>query len=202
VRGALAALAGLTKFAPLALAPLFARTPSDAVMRGAAAPRRGARAFATYAVAFAVTTAVVMLPVILVGNWSTFWDHTIGFQSDRGSPFSIWGLWGGLDGVQKAVEVLAIAFAGLLAFWPRRRTLVQTAAFGAAVLIALQLSLTYWFYLYIAWFFPLVMVALLGRYHDPTALPPHAAAPQSDAVSAPAGRRGDEQLLDPVGAQR
>jgi hypothetical protein len=203
VRGALAALAGLTKFAPLALAPLFARTPSDAVVRGAAAPRRGARAFAFYAGAFAVTTAVVMLPVILVGNWSTFWDHTIGFQSDRGSPFSIWGLWGGLDGVQKAVEVLAIAFAGLLAFWPRRRTLVQTAAFGAAVLIALQLSLTYWFYLYIAWFFPLVMVALLGRYHDPTALPPPpAAAPQSDAVSAPAGRRGDEQLLDPVGAQR
>ncbi|HEY4280235.1 MAG TPA: hypothetical protein VGM91_18575 [Conexibacter sp.] len=200
-RGALAALAGLTKFAPLALAPLLARTPTDAVVRGASEPRRGPRAFLLYAGAFVLTTAVVMLPVILVGNWSTFWDHTIGFQSDRGSPFSIWGLWGGLDGVQKAVEVLAVAFAISLAFVPRRRTLVQTAAFGAAVLIAFQLSLTYWFYLYIAWFFPLVMVALLGRYGDPSAVSPPA-APAPEKASAEAGGSGDEQLLDPVGAQR
>ena len=31
------------------------------------------------------------------------------------------------------------------------------------MLIALQLGVTHWFYLYIVWFFPLVMVALLGR---------------------------------------
>ena len=38
-RGAMAALAGLTKFAPLALAPLFARTPRD--VDGRAACGRG-----------------------------------------------------------------------------------------------------------------------------------------------------------------
>ena len=42
----------------------------------------------------------------------------------------------------------------------------MVAALGAAVLIALQLGITHWFYLYIVWFFPLVMVALLGAYPE------------------------------------
>jgi hypothetical protein len=202
-RGALAALAGLTKFAPLALAPLFARTPVDAIPRREYAPRRGARSFLAYAAAFLAAGAVAMLPVILVGNWGTFWDHTLGFQRDRGSPFSIWGLWGGLDTVQTAVQLAAILFAVSLAFVPRRRTLIQTAGLGAAVLIALQLSLTYWFYLYIAWFFPLVMVALLGRLGAPAGESATGAGSRASAgASAEAGGGGDEQLLDPVGAQR
>jgi hypothetical protein len=43
---------------------------------------------------------------------------------------------------------------------------VTVAALGAAVLIALQLGVTHWFYLYIVWFFPLVMVAVLGFYPE------------------------------------
>jgi len=194
-RGAVIALAGLTKFAPLALAPLLARTPVDAVPRGGHRLRPGAVAFCGYALAFAATAAVALLPVALEGNWRTFWDHTIGFQADRGSPFSIWGLWGGLDAVQQAVQWAAIAFALALALVPRRRTLVQVAALGAAVVIALQLSLTYWFYLYVAWFLPLALVALLGRYGAP-------AGPAPAAASAEAGRGGDEQRLDRDGAQR
>jgi len=200
-RGALAALAGLTKFAPLALAPLFARTPVDAVPRGEYAPRRGARSFLAYALAFVAMAAVAMLPVILEGNWRTFWDHTLGFQRDRGSPFSVWGLWGGLDTAQTVVQLAAIVFAGALAFVPRRRTLIQTTALAAAVLIALQLSLTYWFYLYVVWFFPLVVVALFGRLGDPEAPAERADAPTAVA-SAEAGGGGDEQLVDSVGAQR
>ena len=30
--------------------------------------------------------------------------------------------------------------------------------------IGFELVLTHWFYLYIPWFFPLIMIALLGRY--------------------------------------
>jgi len=37
------------------------------------------------------------------------------------------------------------------------------AALGAAVLVALQLAAAHWFYLYIVWFLPFVLVALLGR---------------------------------------
>ena len=31
-------------------------------------------------------------------------------------------------------------------------------------MIAFELCLTYWFYLYIVWFFPLVIVALVGAH--------------------------------------
>jgi hypothetical protein len=190
-RGAFAALAGLTKFAPLALAPLLARTPTGLGSPRRRPPRSGRAAFARYALGFGVTALVAMLPVLLGGNLRTFWEHTLVFQHDRGAPFSVWGLYGGLGGVQTAVQLAAALLAVTVAFVPRRRTVVQVAALGAAVLIALQLGITYWFYLYIAWFFPLVMVALLGRY---------GAAPQEP--SAEAGRGGQQQLLDPVGAQR
>jgi len=194
-RGATAALAGLTKFAPLALAPLFARTPRD-TPRGWLRP--GPVSFVAYALAFTVTATVAMLPVLLGGSLRTFWDHTIAFQHDRASPFSIWGLWGGLDTVQLGVQAAAVLLALVVGVWPRRPTLTQMAACGAAVLIALQLGLDYWFFLYVVWFFPLVLVALLGRLGDPEA---QARAAAAASVSAEAGRGGHEQLLDPVGAQ-
>ena len=45
---------------------------------------------------------------------------------------------------------------------PRRRDELTVAALGAAVLIALQLAVTHWFYLYIVWFLPFLLIALLG----------------------------------------
>ncbi|MGN6187463.1 MAG: hypothetical protein ACTHOE_01075 [Conexibacter sp.] len=198
-RGAIAALAGLTKFAPLALAPLFARTPRDA-RQGWLRP--GPVSLVAYALAFAATAALAMLPVLLGGDLRIFWNHTIAFQHDRSSPFSIWGLWGGLDTVQLVVQAAAAALALLVGVWPRRPALTQMAACGAAVLIALQLGLDYWFFLYVVWFFPLVLVALLGRLGDPQAQARAAERADAAAGSAEAGRGGHEQLLDPVGAQR
>ncbi len=191
-RGAFAALAALTKFAPLALAPLLMRTPSDAQRRGRGRVRSGPRAFGAYAAAFALTAAVALLPVLLGGDLRTFWDHTIAFQRDRDAPFSVWGLYGWPSALQTAVQGGALLLAVVVGFVPRRPTLTQVAALAAAVLIALQLSITYWFYLYVVWFFPLVMVALLGRL---------GARPQeAGSDSAEAGGRGQQQLLDPVGA--
>jgi hypothetical protein len=198
-RGALAALAGLTKLAPLALAPLLLRTPRDPA-RPDARRRAGPRAVAAYAVGFALAAALALLPVILEGNWRTFWDHTVAFQAERESPFSIWGLWSGLDTVQTAVQVGAVLLALAVAVWPRRPALPEMAACGAAVLIALQLGASYWFFLYVVWFFPLAMVALLGRYGDPEARA--AAAAPAGSAEAEAGRGGQQELLDPVGAKR
>jgi hypothetical protein len=62
---------------------------------------------------------------------------------------------------------LAIA----VAFVPRRRDVVVVAALAAAVVIALQLAVTHWFYLYLVWFFPLVLVALLAPYREPDPMP-------------------------------
>ncbi len=150
-RGAASALAGLTKFAPLALAPLFLRGV------GLRPTLRQARAFV---LAFAATIVVAMIPV-LGGDLHAFWRDTIAYQAGRGSPFSIWGLWGGLSVEQHLAQGAAAGLAIVVAFVPRRRGIVELAALTAAVIIALQLGITHWFYLYIPWFFGVLMVALV-----------------------------------------
>jgi hypothetical protein len=177
-RGAVAALAGLTKFAPFALAPLL--------LRGVG-PRPRERSVAAYILAFGATVFVAMLPVILNGDLSFFWHDSVAYQAHRVTPFSIWGLWGGLGFVQHLLEGMAVGLAILVAFVPTRRGLVEVAALGAAVLIALQLTANYWLYPYIVWFFPLVAVALFASHPErrPRALAPAPPAPP-DAVGAPA----------------
>jgi hypothetical protein len=155
-RGVAVALAGFAKFAPLVLWPLFARGADSSW------PRK--RQLVSYTVAFALTAVVVMLPVILDGNFATFWNDSLKSQIDRTSPFSIWGLWGGLSIEQHLVQAFAVALAIAVAFVPRQRTIVEMCALGAAVVIAFQLGLTHWFYLYIPWFFPLAIVALIGAF--------------------------------------
>jgi hypothetical protein len=113
-----------------------------------------------------VTTVLVGLPVLAGANASSIYHSTLGYQNSRGSPFSVWGLWGLPRFAELAVEIAAAALAVLVAFVPRRRDIFQVAALGAAVLIALQLGISHWFYLYVVWFFPLVMLALLGRYPE------------------------------------
>jgi uncharacterized membrane protein len=159
-RGAAAALAGLTKFAPLALVPVLATHRLQA-------PRR-ARGLALFAAGFVVAALIAGLPVLLHENLSTFYDRTIGYQASRGSPFSIWGLYG-WGGAQAVVQVLGVVVAVGLAFMPRRQDLAGLAAACAAVLLALELGVTHWFYLYIPWFFGLVMLAILGREPEPAA---------------------------------
>jgi hypothetical protein len=154
-RGVAAALAGLTKFAPLALAPLF--------LRGVDPPPRR-RQVVSYVLAYAACILVVMLPVLLDDNLRAFWNDTISYQAGRTSPFSIWGLWGGLGIEQHVVQGATVALAIAVMFVPRRRGLIEVAALGAAIIIALQLGASYWLYSYIVWFYPLVAVALFGSF--------------------------------------
>jgi hypothetical protein len=42
---------------------------------------------------------------------------------------------------------------------PRRKSVAQVAALAAAVMVAIELTADHWFYLYIVWFAPLVLVA-------------------------------------------
>ena len=60
------------------------------------------------------------------------------------------------------VQVAGVMLAVAVAFLPRRRDRVGLSALAAAVLIALQLGVTHWFYLYIAWFLGPALIALLG----------------------------------------
>jgi hypothetical protein len=165
-RGALLALAVMAKFAPLALAPLYAagdhgllpdkrpnneqRTTNNSWFRPAA----------LFASAFLAVTALMLVNPIIDPGLATFYDRTVGSQLDRTSPFSVWGQVDGIQWLQDAMFAAAALLAILVAFVPRRRTLPQIAALTAAVLIALQLSVDHWFYLYIPWFFGPMAIAL------------------------------------------
>jgi uncharacterized membrane protein len=149
LRGGMTALAGLTKFAPLALAPILATHDTE--------PRR----IAKFAAGFVLAALLVSAP-LLGEDLATFYDRTIAYQANRASPFSIWGMHG-WDTAQRVVQVLAVGLAVVLAVVPRRRDVAGLAAACAAALLGLQLGVTHWFYLYIVWFFPLVLLALLAR---------------------------------------
>jgi hypothetical protein len=153
-RGAFTALAALSKLAPLALVPLMATEGLR---------ERGGRGVAWFAAGLVVVGALALVPAVAHDTLATIYDRTISYQADRSAPFSVWGLYGGLGGAQTAVQLFAIALAGAVAVLPRRRDLVGLAACAAAVLIAVQLGVTYWFYLYIPWFFAPAAVALFGR---------------------------------------
>lgn len=163
-RGALLALAALTKFAPLALAPLYL-----AGRHGLASGREALRPRLTPALLYAgafVAAAILMLahPAIDPGL-ATFWERTVGSQASRVSPFSIWGQ-ADLGPLHTLVKLGAVALALAVALLPRERSLPRVAALGAAVMIAVQLTAEHWFYLYIVWFLPLSLLAIsadLGR---------------------------------------
>ena len=112
-RGIFGALAGLTKFAPFALAPLLWRGTGDRPP--------GRRPTIAYVLAFAATVLVAMLPVLLNDNLHFFWHDSIAYQSSRVTPFSIWGLWGGLAAVQHLLQGAAVGLAIIVAFVPQRR---------------------------------------------------------------------------------
>lgn len=171
-RGAALAVGAAAKLAPAALFPLMA------VGGGA---RRGRRQALLFALAFAAVVAAVTVPLVPDGGLRELYDRTLGYQAARMTPFSIWGEHDSLRWLQMAVRIAAIGLALGVAVAPRRRDGAQVAALGAAVLIALQLAAGYWFYLYIVWFAPLVLVALFaahpGRERREPAPAPAAAEP-------------------------
>jgi hypothetical protein len=156
-RGAASALAGLTKFGPLILTPLFAAGNGD----------RRIRPLALFALAFLATAAVVTIPLLPDGGFRELYDRSLGYQASRGSPFSIWGQAPSLHALQTLTKAGAIALAAAFFFVPRRRTTVQLAALGAALLIAVQVTANHWFYPYVIWFAPLVLVAIFARERGP-----------------------------------
>lgn len=179
-RGGLSALAGLSKFAPLALVPVLATHGLSEQPR-----RRRVLSLALFALGFIVCAALALWPALAHDTLRLIYDRTFAYQADRGAPFSIWGLYGGLKGPQTAVEAFAVVLALALAVVPRRPGIAGLAAACAAILIALQLSVEYWFYLYVPWFFPLVMLALLGRF-SAQGRPSEAAASEPARSSLPA----------------
>jgi len=152
-RGVLVGLGAAAKFFPAVLLPLVAAG------RGDADQRTVRKVLAGFVIAAGASIALFLPP----GGLKEMWDHTIGFQLTRSDIFSIWALHPALSPIKVAVEGFAVILAVLVAFRPRgARTPAQVAALGAAVTIAVQLPALHWFYLYIVWFLPLILIAVLG----------------------------------------
>ncbi len=182
-RGITLGLSAMTKFAPLALGPLFATygaTDANRAESRAGPARRYLKVIIPFTIAFALTILVVCFQALENPGLSTFWHRTLAEQGGRDSPFSIWGQDHSLGWLQAVVKAAVVGLALVVAFRPRRRDHVTVAALGAAVMIGMQLTIDHWFYLYIPWFLPFLLIALLA------------------AGTVPLGGDGDEDLLDPA----
>lgn len=161
-RGVMAALATLAKFAPAVLVPMLATY-------------RPARV--KFAAAFALTAFVLLLWPAIDPGPHTVYDRTIAYQAGRDSPFSIWGQVAALEPLRIAILVAVGALSLLFAFRPKEKQLFQVAALGAALLIGVQLTMQHWFYLYIVWFYPLLLVAISVTRQEPAPSPARSSRP-------------------------
>ena len=164
-RGAALAAATWTKFVAAPLAPMFLTY------------ERRLRPALLFVAGFALVTAAVMAWPAIDPGLKTFYDRTIASQAGRDSPFSIWGQAPSLEPIRIGLLVLLGGLSLAFAFVPRDKSLTQVAALSAALLILLQLTLHHWFYLYIVWFYPLLLIALAASpvrtsRPDPARSPP------------------------------
>lgn len=153
--GALAGASAAAKIAPGFILPVLARGTGHPSLKRMA-----------IALGVALLVASVSLaPVFPKGGLKEFYDATIGFQLHRNSPFSIWSQHDALVPLQTLLKLGSLALAIALAFFPRgNRSLAQMAALAAAVLVAAELPLKHWFYLYVPWFLPLYCLALFSEH--------------------------------------
>ncbi len=145
-----------------------------------------------FSLGFAVVTVLVMTWPAIDPGLKVFYERTIAAQAGRASPFSIWGQVEALEPLRIALLAATGGLAIALAFVPRRKSLLQVAALSAALLIGVQLTLHHWFYLYIVWFFPPMLVAL--ALLEPTEEPDPAEVPDL-------GRRFRRRRREPSAAR-
>src|SRR5215211_7899521 len=117
-----------------------------------------------------VTFWVVLLDGHPIESAELFYDKTLAFQGDRTSPWTLYSQVPELAFLQRPLMALAIFLSILLAFVPRKKTLRRLSALSAALVIAFQLTVNYWFYSYITWFEPFVFVSLLLATNEKTVL--------------------------------
>jgi hypothetical protein len=167
-RGFFSALSGWTKFAPLLVAPLWASYP-DAFAR----PRQKLVFVGGFVLATLVAFSILLLDPNPIHAVHVFYDRTIKYQIGRHSPFSIWDWkqygagYPDLHLFQRVLQVLLVIGTVAVYFLPRRKTWRQLAALTAALLIGFEIVLTHWFYLYLPWFFPFVVLVVFTTERAP-----------------------------------
>ena len=149
-RGLLMAAAALTKFVPALLAVQFLGV------------RRGR---SRYALTLAVSLAAMLAWPLITSGSAHFLDSTFGYQLIQrggGVQFSIWTYLPRVAIVARLVLAAALVLLALSPMVrPPARDAREHAALAAALLIGAQLLLGYWFYSYLTWCYPLLIVAII-----------------------------------------
>jgi hypothetical protein len=155
-RGLLMAAAALTKFVPALLALQFL------------GEKRGRW---RYALTLVASLAGMLAWPLITSGPANFLDSTFGYQliqRGHGTQFSIWTYLPPHMAI--AARLIVAAALLLLALSPMVRPPVrdarQHAALAAALLIGGQLLLGYWFYSYLTWCYPLLVIAVIQARPD------------------------------------
>ena len=123
------------------------------------------------------------IPLLPDGGFRELYDRSLGYQASRGSPFSVWGQAPSLHFLQTVSKVFAVGLAALFFFVPRRRsTAAGRRARRRPLLIAVQVTANHWFYPYVIWFAPLVLVALFAPAQGPGTGDPDAVRPGTNST--------------------
>ena len=152
-RGLLIAAAALTKFVPALLAFQFL---------GPKSPRRGR---SRYAATLAASLAGMLAWPLITSGTAQFLDSTFGYQLIQrggGTQFSIWTYMPHVATLARPALAAALVLLAISPTWrPEVQDARQHAALATALLIGAQLLLGYWFYSYLIWFYPLLVIAVI-----------------------------------------
>lgn len=174
-RGLLMAAAALTKFLPALLALQFLSI------------RRGRL---RYALTLAAALAAMLAWPLITSGPAQFLDSTFGYQllqRGGGVQFSIWTYLPHVAIVARPVLAAALVLLALSPMMrPGAQDARQDAALSAALLIGAQLLLGYWFYSYLTWCYPLLIIAIIRTRPDHEAV--------AEVVRAEPGCVADEEL--------
>jgi glycosyl transferase family 87 len=149
-RGLLIAAVALTKFVPVLLAfPFLAVKPGRS----------------RYVLTLVVSLGGMLAWPLATSGVAQFLSSTFGYQLIQrggGLQFSIWTFMPQVAILARPVLTIALVLLALSPMWrPPVRDARQHAALAAALLIGVQLLLGYWFYTYLIWFYPLLLVAVI-----------------------------------------
>lgn len=179
-RGLLLAAVALTKFLPALIAVQFLGV-------------RWGRS--RYALTLAVSLAAMLAWPLVTSGPAAFLDSTFGYQLiERGGgvQFSIWTYLPHAALVARPLFAVALVLLALSpVVRPEMPDTRQHAALAAALLIGAQLLLGYWFYSYLTWFYPLLVIAVIRTRPEQEAVSASAhgaACPGEDLTAEPALR--------------
>ena len=160
-RGAALAVASWTKFAALLLAPLWLSYPAACVRGASPGSPSGSRPRRRSPSRSSSSSRLSQTRRARSGSGRSRSSSGASRRSRSGAGVSTRHAGSRISPrSRRVVQVGVIVLALAAAVVPREKGPLELAALTAAVLLAFELSLTHWFYLYLPWVLPFVLLAV------------------------------------------